>query len=175
MAIHPHFKEYTVKSTARLMMGLFLMLVAAAASAAESGITVENAWIREAPPGASAMAGYMVVKNHGASDKVLVGASSDAFTEVMLHRTIVENGMAKMVHQMAITIPAKGEVTFEPNGYHVMLMGPKRPLKRGDKVEITLKFKDGQTVKVMHEVRAAEATQSMEGMDQGAMVMPHNH
>ena len=165
-----------MKGTVRLMMGLVVMLLAAVVIAAEGGIIVENAWIREAPPGARAMAGYMTVKNNGTNDKVLVGASSDAFGEVMLHRTIVEDGMAKMVHQMAITIPAKGAVTFEPNGYHVMLMGPKKPLKAGDKVEITLKFKDGESVKVVHEVRAAEATHSMEhGMDHGSMVMTHNH
>jgi len=163
-----------VKSMVRMVSALVLMLLASFASAAEGGITVENAWIREAPPAARAMAGYMVVKNHGNSDKVLVGAASETFGDVMLHRTIVEGDMAKMVHQMAITIPAKGEVTFEPNGYHVMLMAPKKALKAGDKVEITLKFKDGETVKVMHEVRAAPATQSMnESMDHGAMA--HHH
>lgn len=152
-----------------------LMLMASLASAAEGSITVENAWIREAPPGARAMAGYMVVKNHGNSDKVLVGAASDAFGDVMLHRTIVEGGMAKMVHQMAITIPAKGELTFEPNGYHVMLMAPKKPLKAGDKVEITLSFKGGETVKVVHEVRAAPAPESMnQSMDHGAMAHHHH-
>lgn len=158
----------------RVFSVVALMLMSTLASAAEGVISVENAWIREAPPGARAMAGYMVVKNHGGSDKVLVSAACDAFAEVMLHRTIVENGMAKMVHQMAITIPAKGEVSFEPNGYHVMLMGPKKPLKAGDKVEITLKFKDGESVKVVHEVRAAPATQSMDhSMNHGSMA--HNH
>ncbi len=151
-----------------------LMLLASLVMAAEGGLTVENAWIREAPPGARAMAGYMVVKNHTGSDRVLVGAASDAFGEVMLHRTIIEEGMAKMVHQMAITIPAKGAVTFEPNGYHVMLMAPKKPLKAGDKVEITLQFKDGATMKVVHEVRPAPAPHSMNGnMDHGAMT--HHH
>lgn len=158
----------------KVVSAFLLMLTASLALAAGGEVMVENAWIREAPPGARAMAGYMVVKNHGASDKVLVGASSDAFGEVMLHRTIVEGGMAKMVHQMAITIPAKGEVTFEPNGYHVMLMAPKKPLKAGDKVEITLKFKDGETVKVVHEVRPAPANSSMNhGMEHGSMA--HNH
>lgn len=156
-----------------------LMLMASLVSATESGITVENAWIREAPPGARAMAGYMVVKNTGNSDKVLVSAASDAFGEVMLHRTIVEGGMAKMVHQMAITIPAKGEISFEPNGYHVMLMAPKKPLKAGDKVEITLKFKDGESVKVVHEVRPAPVSESMDhsmdhGMDHTAMAHHHH-
>ncbi|HEY0634425.1 MAG TPA: copper chaperone PCu(A)C [Gammaproteobacteria bacterium] len=158
----------------KAVLAFVLMVLASLAAAAEGGLSVENAWIREAPPGARAMAGYMVVKNHGNSDKVLVGAASDAFGEVMLHRTIIEEGMAKMVHQMAITIPAKGEVTFEPNGYHVMLMGPKKPLKAGDKVEITLQFKDGTTMKVVHEVRAASAPQSMNhSMDHGAMA--HHH
>lgn len=147
-------------------------LVFSAAVAADMGVMVDNAWVREAPPGAMAMAGYMVVKNHGGSDKVLVDASSADFQSVMLHRTIIEGGMAKMVHQMAITIPAKGEVTFEPNGYHVMLMGPKRALKAGDTVEITLKFKEGESLKVVHEVRAAEAGQSM-NHDRGGM--SHNH
>lgn len=164
-----------MSSMMKTIFAFVLMLLASFVMAAEGGITVENAWIREAPPGARAMAGYMVVKNHGNSDKVLVSASSEAFGDVMLHRTIVEEGMAKMVHQMAITIPAKGEVTFEPNGYHVMLMAPKKPLKAGDKVEITLKFKDGETVKVVHEVRAAPQPQSMnDSMDHGAMAHHHH-
>lgn len=156
------------------VVSVFLLMLTASLVLAAGGVTVENAWIREAPPGARAMAGYMVVKNHGTSDKILVGAASDAFGEVMLHRTVIEGGMAKMVHQMAITIPAKGEVTFEPNGYHVMLMAPKKPLKTGDKVEITLKFKDGETMKVVHEVRPAPANSSMnQGMEHGSMA--HNH
>ena len=164
-----------MSSMMKTIFAFVLMLLASFVMAAEGGIIVENAWIREAPPGARAMAGYMVVKNHGNSDKVLVSASSEAFGDVMLHRTIVEEGMAKMVHQMAITIPAKGEVTFEPNGYHVMLMAPKKPLKAGDKVEITLKFKDGETVKVVHEVSAAPQPQSMnDSMDHGAMAHHHH-
>jgi copper(I)-binding protein len=151
-----------VKNLVRSVVGVFMLALFASVMAAEMGIMVENAWIREAPPGATAMAGYMVVKNTGAKDKVLVGASSPDFKSVMLHRTVVENGMAKMVHQPVITIPAKGEVTFEPNGYHVMLMGPKRALKAGDKVAVTLKFKDGETVEVVHEVRKEEAGQPME-------------
>lgn len=163
-----------MNSMVKIVSALVLMMATAFVSAAEGGITVENAWIREAPPGARAMAGYMVMKNHGKSDKILVGAASDAFGEVMLHRTVIEGGMAKMVHQMAITIPAKGEVMFEPNGYHVMLMAPKKPLKAGDKVEISMKFKDGETIKVVHEVRPAPANKPMDsGMEHSSM--NHNH
>lgn len=162
-----------MKSVVRVVIGVVLLLTSMT-SAAETGVVVENAWIREAPPSAKAMAGYMVVKNHSGSDKVLVSAASADFENVMLHRTIIEGGMAKMVHQMGITIPAKGEVIFEPNGYHVMLMGPKRVLKAGDKVEVTLKTKQGEAVKVVHEVRAADAGMAT-GHDMGHGAMSHNH
>lgn len=167
-----------MKRAITVVMGVVWLSLSAIVSAAGAGVVVENAWIREAPPAAKALAGYMVVKNTSSSDKILIGASSSDFANVMLHRTIVDNGMAKMIHQTAITIPAKGEVVFEPNGYHVMLMGPTRVLKAGDKVEISLKFKDGEVVKVMHEVRAADVGQAMghemgHAMDHGSM--NHNH
>ncbi len=90
----------------------------------------------------------MTLNNHSDAVRTLVGASSPAFGNVMLHRTVMEGGTAKMVHQMAIEIPANGSVTFEPNGYHLMLMKPKQQLKAGDKVDIALKFKSGKTMKV---------------------------
>lgn len=153
-------------------MALF-MLAALWAGAAQAGghLNVDNAWIREAPPGATALAGYMTVHNHGDKDRVLVGASSPAFGDVMLHRTIMENGMAKMVHQMAITIPTGGKVTFKPNDYHIMLMKPKHALKAGDKVEITLEFKNGESMTVTYVVRGGKGggMGDMKGMDHGNM------
>lgn len=163
-----------MKSGLKLILAMMLSSLSTVLSAAGMGVMVDNGWIREAPPGAKAMAAYMSVMNHGNSEKVLVGASSGDFENVMLHRTIVEGGMAKMVHQMAIAIPPGGEVLFEPNGYHIMLMGPKRTLKAGDKVVITLKFKGGETLKIDYAVRAEEAAHSMDhSMGHGAI--SHNH
>ena len=155
------------KSIKRLALILLAGLWAGIAQAGGQ-LVVDNAWIREAPPGATALAGYMTVHNHGDKDRVLIGASSPAFGNVMLHRTIMENGMAKMVHQMAITIPAGGKVTFEPNDYHIMLMKPKHALKAGDKVEITLEFRNGETMTVTHVVRGGTGG-GMEGMEHGRM------
>jgi len=146
--------------TAVLVMGLWAGLAQAAGH-----VMADNAWIREAPPGAAALAGYVTLSNHGDKPRILVAASSPAFGNVMLHRTVMQDGMAKMVHQMAIEIPANGSVTFEPNDYHLMLMKPKQQLKAGDKVDITLKFKNGETMVVTHEVRAGMGG----GMDHGSM------
>jgi len=155
--------KYLKQVFAVLLMGLWF-------GVAQAGdkLMVDNAWIREAPPGATALAGYMTVMNKGDAPRVLVGASSPAFGMVMLHRTIMEGGMAKMVHQNEITIPAGGKVSFEPNSYHLMLMKPKQTLKAGDMVDITLKFKNGETMTVTHTVKAG-----MGGMDHGGMKMDH--
>lgn len=151
--------------TAMLVMGMWFGMAQAAGH-----VMVDNAWIREAPPGAAAMAGYMTLMNKGDAPRTLVGASSPAFGNVMLHRTVIEGGMAKMVHQMAIEIPANGTVTFEPNGYHLMLVKSKLQLKAGDKVDITLKLKNGETMVVTHVVRAAAGGgMDMGGMDHGRM------
>lgn len=135
----------------------------AGANAAGMGVMVKNPWIREAPPSAMALGGFMVLQNMTGKEIDLVGASSPDFKSAMLHRTIMKNGMSMMVHQRMIKVPAHGEVTFHPGGYHIMLMHPKHAMKVGDKIEITLKFADGRTLPVTFVVRA--------GMDGGGMKM----
>lgn len=156
------------------MKNLFRVVVAAgvllstAVFAAE--LMVKDRWIREAPPTAAALAGYMVIHNSGDSERVLVGAESPLFGSVMLHRTVMEEGMAKMIHQPSITIPAGGSLTFEPNGYHLMLMKPKKQLKAGDRAEITLKFQDGTTLPLTYDVRKSAG---MPEMDHSGHSMGH--
>jgi copper(I)-binding protein len=150
-----------------LLWMMVLSTLAAAAWAADPGIVVENAWVNEAPPGAEALAGYMTVENQSRQVRTLVGATSPAFGMVMLHRSIVEGGMAKMVHQHAIEIAPGGDVVFEPGSYHLMLMNPKHPLKSGDKMEVVLKFKDGAALPVTFEVRRGADMNMGHGMEHG--------
>jgi hypothetical protein len=165
-----------MKSIKRLTVVMILGMLAAVVQAA-GPLVAENAWVREAPPGATALAGYVTLKNDGDKPLVLVAADSPVFGSVMLHRTVMQDGMAKMLHQATIEIPAHGSVTFEPNDYHLMLMKPKQPLKAGDRVDITLKFNNGESVVVSHEVRAGMegdmgghgAMAGMAGMDHGQM------
>mgnify|MGYP001140573194 CR=1 FL=1 len=151
-------------------LALLLALGVAGLAQADGHLMVDDAWVREAPPGAMALAGYMKLHNHADKERVLVGADSPEFDHVMLHRTVFEGEMSKMMHQHMITIPAKGMVSFEPNSYHLMMMKPKQALKAGDKVSVTLSFKNGDTQEVSHEVRS-----TMGGMKQGGHDMGHNH
>ncbi len=151
-------------------LALLIALSLAGLAQADSHLMVNDPWVREAPPGAMALAGYMVLHNHADKERVLVSADSPAFGQVMLHKTVFEGEMSKMVHQPMITIPAKGMVSFEPNSYHLMMMKPKQVLKAGDKVSVTLTFKNGETLEVSHEVRS-----TMSDMKPGVHDMGHNH
>jgi copper(I)-binding protein len=152
---------------AGLAAGLFLM--AGTVLAAES-LSVKDAWIREAPANANALGAFGAIENHTANARVLVAAQSAAAQKVQLHKSLMENGIHKMVPVDAIEVPANGEVKLQPGGLHIMLINPVKPVKAGDKVEITLEFKDGTKMPVKFEVRRADGmNMDMSGHNMGAM------
>jgi len=116
-------------------------------------LSVTDPWIREAPPTATALAGYMVLKNSGSEDCVLTGVRAEGFKMAMLHRTVEKDGVAEMVHQETVTVPAGGQLVFKPKDYHIMLMRPQQPLDKGDSVAVTLVHDDGNEQKVVLSVR----------------------
>jgi len=146
-----------MKNLGKAVMAVLMCVFVTTAAADETKVGVKDAWINEAPPGASAMAGYMTLHNPSTQARALVGAKSAGFAMVMMHRTEMEGGMAKMVHQEEVDLPAGGEVSFAPGGYHLMLMRPREAYKAGDKVEITLLFKNGSQMPVQFEVRRGAA------------------
>ncbi len=126
-------------------------LVTAASEVA--GVSARDAWVRESPPGVAMMAGYMALRNNTSRPQVLVAASSPGFATVMTHRTVVKDGMARMVHESRIELAPNASLIFAPGGYHLMLMNPKRTLRAGDSVVIKLEFSGGLELPVAFEVR----------------------
>ena len=138
------------------MKTLMLALALTASSwlmAAEPNLRVENAWVREAPPSARMLAAYLTVNNTGDRERVLVEVHSPAFSHVMLHKSEVIDGVARMIHMDEIRIPAHGSVQLEPGGLHLMMPAPETRLTEGDRVPLVLVFADGSRVEVQAEVR----------------------
>jgi len=123
------------------------------AASGEAGVSVRDAWIRETPPGMTMMAGYMEMRNNTSRPQLLVGASSSGFESVMIHRTLVKDGMAGMVHASRIELAPNASLIFAPGGYHLMLMNAKRTLHAGDPVVINLEFRGGLVLPVAFAVR----------------------
>ncbi len=132
---------------------LILALAPIAPATEEAGVSVRDAWVREAPPGVSMMAGYMVLQNKTSRPQALVAASSSVFETVMIHRSITKQGMTGMEHTPQIELLPNASLLFAPGGYHLMLLNPKRRLHSGDRVEIVLEFRGGLVVPVAYEVR----------------------
>lgn len=139
----------SIASLLLLLQGVFPVI----AYCADDVITVRDAWIREAPPNAVSLAGYMVIENPSDSEQSLVSATSDVFGMVTIHRTAHEGGMARMHHQKMVSIPARAEVVFKPGSYHLMLVEPRRALRAGDKVVVNLFFANGSKPSITFDVR----------------------
>ena len=112
---------------------------------AGDAVTIDDAWVKAADSGMSAAFGDL--KNTGTEDITLVSATTPASSMLELHET-VENESGSMAMRQkdgGFTIPAGGQVTLEPGGNHIMLMGLHSPVKAGDELTFTLTFSDEST------------------------------
>lgn len=115
-------------------------------------LRIENSWIPEIPPVIRVAAGYMEIHNESGAAKYLVGASSDQASSVEVHKSTVVGDIAKMERQREVEIPAGGQLTFSnETGYHLMFYGAKE-IRQGNRVPVTLEFKDGSSLTVMFDV-----------------------
>ena len=138
----------------KLCLSIALLLVCSSyAIADELGVTSSNAWVREGPPGVMMMAAYLKLENHSPNQRTLQAASSAAFRSVEVHTTIIENDVARMRHVPELVIAAGEFAELRPSAMHLMLMGPVKPLKAGDTVEIQLDFGESGRLSVQFPVR----------------------
>lgn len=131
----------------KIILFSFITLLFACNQAPKEAFSTEGAWVREAPPNATAMAGYVTITNNTEQDGILTFAKSKQFNVVEIHRTIVENGVAKMRRQKDLPIPAGGSLELKPGSYHLMLMTPKSTFKTNDEVTVTVGLKSGDDIK----------------------------
>lgn len=127
----------------KFILFAFIALLTACNQNSKNSFSTNDAWVREAPPNASMMAGYVTLKNNTDQDSIITFAKSKQFNMVEVHRTIVVDGVAKMRQQNNLAIPAGSSLKLEPGSYHLMLMGPKSALKANDEITVTVGLKSG--------------------------------
>ena len=134
------------------VMGALLLMATSSIQAA--GLMVSDPWVRAAPPNAPALAAFMTLENHTNSDLALVEVrTSLPVARVELHRTIMADGMMKMVQQKQMPVAAHGSLQLKPGSRHIMLIGPKEVPVMGDSVALTLVLSDGSEQKITAKVR----------------------
>ncbi len=133
---HPPIRQFN------LLCGLLLL---SACALAEPGLQIANAWIAEAPPSSKVMAGYMDIKNPTDTVLEITKVASADFSSIEIHRTVHEDGMARMLRQTGISVPANGSFELKPGGYHLMMFNPARAFKAGDSTQLIFTLADGST------------------------------
>ena len=128
-------------------LSLYLVMLTAlslpAMTHAAAALVITQAWVREAPPASRVLAAYMSIRNPGDAAISIDAIVSPDFESAELHRTVVNEGMARMLHMKQLDVPANGSVRLEPGGLHLMLFNPVRPLAAGDSVTLTLHLSNG--------------------------------
>jgi len=134
------------------LLGLLFLLALPAAAATD--VVVNHAWIRLLP-GDLPLAGYMDFANTGPATLVLSGATSPEFRDIQIHRSLDRGGMEEMRRVPGLHIWPGQTARLAPGGYHLMLMGRRKPLQVGDRVPVTLVFSDHERVLMEFRVRGA--------------------
>lgn len=140
-----------MKKIGTLLASAALLVGAAACSSDDTStpdtpkITVSGQWARTSPMATDMGAAYMTIEASALDE--LIGATVDMSVAMMaeVHETVTENGVSKMQEVQRIEVTRDAPIEMKPGGYHIMLMGLKKPLVTGDTISVTLKFsKSGQ-------------------------------
>ena len=125
---------------------------------ADEVLDIDDAWVAEAPPVAPVMGGYMKIENETNKPISITRASCPDFESVEIHEMSMSGGMMKMREIEKLVVPANGKVELKPGGYHLMLIKPKKPFKRGDTLTVTLHTANDYSQAVKMEVKERKSS-----------------
>ena len=103
-------------------------------------VTVSGLWTAATPPGAATASGYLTITNTGTVADRLTAVTSPLAGGAMLHEMEITNDIASMRMVDGIDIPPGKTVALAPNGFHIMFVTLKQPLKAGDTLPVVLTF-----------------------------------
>ncbi len=149
-----------VRQRLRSALGVFGAVVAltgaisvAAMEFSKAGVIIDHPHAMATAPGQPHGAVFFkVITNKTAQPEQLIGGRSAVSKSVEVHRMEMDNNIMRMREIPGIELPANAKVMMgrgSKEGYHLMLMNLKTPLKDGEKFPMTLIFKNAGEVEVM--------------------------
>jgi copper(I)-binding protein len=132
-----------------------LVVGASAGDFTVGSIVIGNPWTRATPKGADVAGGYMKISNKGSASDRLIGGSTAVARGFELHQMTVVDGVMRM-RPLAEGLEVKpGEtVELKPGSLHIMLVGLRRALEKGQKIKGTLMFEKAGKVEIEYSVEA---------------------
>lgn len=131
------------------------------AAAQLKDLSFGEAWSKELPPTAQNGIAFFSVTNTGKNDDKLIAAAAPVIAEsAEIHAHIHENDLMRMVKVDDLEVAAGQTVVLEPSGYHIMLMGLKRPLVAGEQFPLQLTFEQSGEVELTVTVRPNDVVEA---------------
>ena len=117
---------------------------------------VNNAWVRATVAGQLSSGAFMTLQAD--TDSKLLSVQSPVAKLVQIHQSSMKDDVMSMQQVESVALPAGKAVSFDPHGYHIMLMDLTGQIKEGSKVPLTLTVENAkgekETIKVDAEARA---------------------
>ncbi|WP_171167369.1 copper chaperone PCu(A)C [Streptomyces sp. I05A-00742] len=123
---------------------------ASGAAGRPADVTAEDARVL-VPFGADDTAAFVRLRNRGDVDDELLSVTAPSARGAMLARTVVKDGAGNMEMIRSVPVPARDVLAMSPHGTDIMITSPPR-LKVGDRLPLTLRFRESGTVRVEAEV-----------------------
>jgi copper(I)-binding protein len=130
-----------------------------------STLEATDAWARPTAAGGTA-AVYLKLRNGTAQDLILIGASSEVARVIEMHHSMAMDEMEGMIANEPDTdvmtmapvdelpLEAGETITFEPGGYHLMLIDLQQELIAGELFLVALHFPNSPDLQVEVQVLA---------------------
>lgn len=106
-------------------------------------------------------AAYLTMENAGVRSDRLTGATTPIAKSVELHTMSMEGNVMRMREVSGIELEPSGKVAMKPGeGFHLMLMGLRKPLSVGDTFPLTLTFERAGKLVISVKVEESGANSS---------------
>jgi hypothetical protein len=117
---------------------------------------VQDAWVRATVAGQPSTGAFMTLQAD--SDSKLLSVQSPAAKTVQIHQSTMKDDVMSMRQVESVALPAGKPVSFDPHGYHIMLIDLTAQVQEGSKVPLTLIVENAkgekETIEVQAEARA---------------------
>lgn len=133
----------------KIFVSIMFLFVLVQLSNAQSNIVIEDAWVREAPPGSTVTAAYMTIKNNADQSDKLISISSDSAQSLEIHITKVDKDGVATMNRIEVLELAKGEkAELIPGGMHLMLIGLNESIDGKDSISLKLAFENSADLEI---------------------------
>ena len=117
---------------------------------------VQDAWVRATVAGQPSTGAFMTLQAD--SDSKLLSVQSPVAKTVQIHQSTMKDDVMSMRQVESVVLPAGKPVSFDPHGYHIMLIDLTAQVQEGSKVPLTLIVENAkgekETIEVQAEARA---------------------